>query len=363
MGAIVYPLGLVVAPLTGWPVNVTIIVTGALMTAYTMVGGMKAMVWVGVLHSVVLVSGTALCLAAVVRQTPGGFDEILRTGAAADKFSLGSFGPSLAEPTFWVMLLFGLATHLSNFAVDQSYVQRYLVARDDREAAKSVWITALMYVPVAAIFFFIGTSLFVFYGSHPELASAFDNPDKAFPHFISTQLPIGAAGLVVAAIFAASMDSNLTSMATLTLNDVYLRFLRPNAGEREALVAVRLATLLWGAAGTGLALAIPRIGGETGLDAWWQLAGLFSGGVLGLFLLGLVSRADNAAGVIGVIIGVLVITWMTLPALAKPLEWDVPRLLTNPMHANMTIVVGTLTIFLVGLLASRFRFPSLEVRG
>jgi SSS family solute:Na+ symporter len=212
-----------------------------------------------------------------------------------------------------------------------------------------------MYVPVAAIFFFIGTSLFVFYGSRPDLAAAFDKPDEAFPHFISTQLPIGAAGLVVAAIFAASMDSNLTSMATLTLNDLYIRYLRPNAGERESLLAVRLATLLWGVAGTGLALAIPYVGGETGLDAWWQLAGLFSGGVLGLFILGLATRADNAAGAVCVIVGVLVITWMTLPALAKPLAWEVPRLLTNPLHANMTIVVGTLTIFLVGLLATQTR--------
>jgi SSS family solute:Na+ symporter len=83
----------------------------------------------------------------------------------------------------------------------------------------------------------------------------------------------------------------------------------------------------------------------TALDAWWNLAGMFSGGVLGLFLLGLICRkADNVAGAIAVVVGVLVIVWMSLPSL-----WDVPAWLRNPLHANLTIVVGTLTIFLVGL--------------
>ncbi len=362
MGAIVYPLGLAAAPLTGWSVATTIIVTGVLMTIYTMVGGMKAVVWVGVLQSLILMGGTALCLAAVVLKTPGGLGAILHTGAAHDKFSLGSFDISFTESTFWVMLFFGLATHLSNFSVDQSFVQRYLVARDDREAAKGVWIAALLYVPIAAVFFFIGTSLYVFYLARPELASAFHGADKAFPHFIATQLPPGAAGIVVAAIFAASMDSNLNSMATLTLRDLYLRYVRPGASDRQSLRVLRLSTLFWGAVSTAVGLAMIGVG--AGLDAWWQLAGLFSGGVLGLFLLGLVSRrADNAAGALGVIIGVLVITWMTLPALAAAISWPLPRLLRNPLHANMTIVVGTLTIFLVGLLVSRLRSPSLEGKG
>lgn len=362
MGAIVYPLGLVVAPLTGWSVATTIIITGVLMTVYTMVGGMKAVVWIGVLQSFVLIAGTALCLFAVVNQTPGGVAEIIDTGSEHHKFSLGSFGGSLAESTFWVVFVFGLVTHLSNFAVDQSYIQRYLVARDDREAAKSVWITTLLYVPVAAVFFFIGTSLYVFYANRPDLAAGFKGADKAFPHFIATQLPPGAAGLVVAAIFAASMDSNLNSMATLTLRDLYLRYIRPDASEHESLRVLRLSTLFWGALGTVVGLAMINVG--TGLDAWWQLAGLFSGGVLGLFLLGLVSRrADKVSGALAVIIGVLVITWMTLPALAGALKIELPPLLRNPLHANMTIVVGTLTIFLVGLLASRFRSPSLAGRG
>jgi SSS family solute:Na+ symporter len=347
MGTVIYLLALAVAPLTGWQVPTTILVTGTLMTVYTLAGGIKAVVWTGVLQSAVLVSGTLLCLAAIVLKTPGGLREIVEVGTDDGKFSLGSFGPSLVEPTFWVVFVFGLVTHLTNFGVDQSYVQRYITARDDREAAKSIWITALLYVPVAAVFFFIGTGLFVFYRSQPELLDSVTAADKVFPHFIATQLPLGAAGLVVAAIFAASMDSNLNSMATLTFCDVYQRYLRPHAGRRESMAVLYAATLFWGAASVGVALYMIRVG--LALDAWWNLAGIFSGGVLGLFLLGLVSRrADNAAGAIAVVIGVIVIVWMTLPKLLVVPDW-----LRNPLHANLTIVVGTLTIFLVGLVIAQ----------
>jgi SSS family solute:Na+ symporter len=352
MGTVIYLLGLVVAPLTGWRVETTILITGALMTFYTLVGGIKAVVWTGVLQSAVLVAGTLLCLGAIVWQTPGDLGEIVSIGIAADKFSLGSFGPSLSEPTFWVIFLFGLFTHLTNFGIDQSYVQRYIAARNDREAAQSIWITALLYLPVAAIFFFIGTGLFVFHILRPELLGGVTSADNVFPHFIATQLPLGAAGLVVAGIFAASMDANLNSMATLTFCDIYQRYFRPTSSARESMLVLYLATLFWGLASVGIALAMIRV--TTALDAWWNMAGIFSGGVLGLFLLGLISkRADNVAGAIGVVVGVLVIFWMTLPTL-----WDVPPSLRNPLNANLTIVVGTLTIFLVGLAMSRIRGPA-----
>lgn len=348
-GTVIYLLALAVAPLTGWHVSTTIIVTGALMTLYTMAGGIKAVVWTGVLQSAVLIVGTTLCVLSVIGQTSGGLSAIVETGWQQNKFSLGSFGTSLREPTFWVVFAYGLVINLGNFGTDQSYIQRYLTARSDREAAKSIWITALLYVPTAAVFFFIGTSLYVLYAAQPELLGGIQKADRVFPHFIAHQLPPGLAGLVVAAIFAASMDSNLNSMATLTLCDLYKRYLRPQAAERESMRVLYIATLFWGAVSTGIGLWMIRLG--LALDAWWQLAGIFAGGVLGLFLLGLVSRrADNVAGAIGTLCGLLVIVWMFLPQLV-----EMPSQLRNPLHTHMTVVVGTLTIFLVGLAVSALR--------
>ncbi len=358
MGAIVYPLGLVVSPVTGWPLAPTILLIGVLMIACAIGGGIKAAVWIGAFQSFVLVAGTAACLLTLILKTPGGFLEILEVGSTYDKFSLGSFSPSLSDPTIWVLFAYGLVMNLGNFATDQSYVQRYITARSEAEAKKSVWITTALYVPTAAVFFFMGSGLFVFYRSQPELLGDVNQADYVLPHFIVTQLPYGLAGLVVAAIFAASMDSNLSSMATLTLCDLYKRYFRPQAGERESLLVLRISTVVWGAAGTGVGLWMIQEG--SGLDKWWDLAGLFSGGVLGLFLLGLISRsAGPRAGLVAVVTGVVAIVWMTLPKL-----WPgMPESLRSPLNSNLTVVVGTLTIFLVGLcLTKLFRFLGKDSR-
>ena len=348
MATVFYLLALAVAPLTSWRVESTILLTGTLITVYTLCGGIRAVVWVGVLQSMVLLAGPIICILVLLSKTPGGLAGIIETGAAHGKFNLGSFGTSLAEPTFWVVFIYGLVINVGNFAVDQSYVQRYMTARSDREAAKGVWITALLYVPVAGVFFFIGTALFVFYSAQPELLGAVSKADLVFPRFIATQLPVGCAGLVVAAIFAASMDSNLNSMATLTLCDIYKRYLRPSAGERESMNVLRLSTFGWGAICTGAALAMTQVASV--LDAWWELAGIFSGGMLGLFILGMISRAGNAAATCAVLIGVLVIVWMSL---SPTKNWpESLSHLSNPMHSFMTTVVGTLTILLVGLFLS-----------
>ena len=342
-GAVMYLMAIAVAPLTGWSVPTTIVVTATAVTFYTLVGGISAVVWTGVLQSAVLITGTAVCAYVLVAETPGGLQAIVRGGVEQQKFSLGDFGPSTVQATFWVTFLFGLVTHLSNFGTDQSYIQRYVAARSDRAARQSVWLTTLLYVPVAGVFFFIGTGLFAHYSQEPALVAGI-RADQVFPHFIATELPAGVGGLVVAAIFAASMDSNLNSMATLTLCDIYKPYFRPAAQERESLRVLRAATLGWGLASAGVALGMIRA--TSVLDAWWQLSGIFSGGVLGLFLLGLLCRkATSPAAGIAVCLGVLVILWMSLPEL----KWiDAPASLRLPLHTSLTMVVGTLTVFLVG---------------
>ena len=146
-----------------------------------------------------------------------------------------------------------------------------------------------------------------------------------------------------------SVDTSLNSSATVILLDLYMRYMHARAGERESMTVLYAATALMGVAGTIIASAM--IGIKSVLDAWWLLSGVFAGGLLGLFLLGIVSRrATRPAAATAVLIGIAVITWMSLPALV-----DVPQAIQNPLHANMTIVVGTLTIFLAGLLLSRLQ--------
>jgi solute:Na+ symporter, SSS family len=357
MGTILYLLALALAPLTGWSLVTLILLTSALVILYTLAGGMEAVIWTDVVQSVVLVGGALACAGILLFGMPGGPGQLFATGLERGKFSPGSFGGSLAESTFWVVLVYGIFINLQNFGIDQSYVQRYLTARSDQAAVRSVWGGAMLYLPVSALFLFIGTGLFAFYEARPEMLPAgldpTERPDAIFPHFIVTQLPAGLTGLVLAAIFAAAqstLSSSVNCSATLLLRDGYQRYLRPKAGERECMRFLRLASFGIGLLGTVAALAMLQV--RTALDAWWQLASIFSGGMLGLFLLGLIARhARNAEAITGVILGVLVILWMTFsPAWTGPLEK-----FRSPFHSFLVVVGGTLTILLVGLMLARLR--------
>lgn len=356
VGTILYLVALALAPLTGWSVATIIIVTGLLVTAYTLIGGIEAVIWTDVVQSIVLSLGILLCLGTLFSRMPEGPMQVFEIAAESDKFSLGSFGASLSQPTFWVLIAFGLFVNLQNFGIDQSYVQRYATAESEGAARRSVWLGALLYIPISALLFLVGTALFAYYSAQPELLpDTVTKGDQVFPHFISSELPPGITGLLVAAVMAAAMssvDSSLNGSATLTWCDLVKRF---SAREHDEAVGMRVlhgATILYGILGTCAALAMTRV--QSALDAWWKISSIFSGGILGLFLLGLiVKRAHNAAAATAVTVGVLVIFWLS----AAGQGW-LPEPLRPALHANLTIVVGTLTIFLVGLLASRLQKPS-----
>jgi SSS family solute:Na+ symporter len=363
MGTIMYLLALAMQPLIGWSLVTLILVTGLVTVIYTLIGGIEAVIWADVVQSFVLIGGALACAALLFFGMPQGPGQLFQIASEHHKFSLGSFGSSLAQPTFWVVLIYGVFINLQNFGIDQSYVQRYATARNEAEARKSVWLGAMMYLPISALFLFIGTALFAFYTAQPQLLPAgLDpqaKPDAVFPHFIHVGLPVGVTGLVVAAIFAAAQStlaSSINCSATLTLCDLYRRYWRPQATERESMRVLRWATLGYGLAGTLTALAMIRV--KSALDAWWELASIFSGGMLGLFLLGLISRrANNSAAATGVAVGLLVIIWMSLsPKLSG--EWAAWR---SPFHNFMVVVIGTLTILLVGLLVSRWAKPKPQV--
>ena len=364
LGMILYLLALALAPLVGLDVPTIIVISGIAITIYPLFGGTEGVIWTGVVQSVVLIAGVVVCLIAVVLGIQGGTGELFRIAVENQKFSLGHFGNSVSESTFWVMLLFGMVTHLQNFGIDQGYIQRYATAKSDDDAGRSVWMGGLCFIPLSAAFFFIGTALFVLYGQRPGELPVGIKPDAVFPHFIGSELPPGLMGLVLAAIFSAAMDSNLNCCATLYLCDIHRRYFRPNASERESMLVLHLSTLLMGALSIVAALAMIHAK-KSALDVWWKLAGIFSGGMLGLFLLGLLSRRANSNhAAIGVGSGMTVILWMTFSPWWKDTlsGWNLAWLV-SPFNDNLIIVAGTLTILLVGLALSRFAEPQIrEVR-
>ena len=350
MGTIMYLLALALAPLTGWSLPALILVTGAVVIAYTWYGGMAAVIWTDVIQSVVFIVGALACVAVLVMGLPGGSGELLQVAEANGKFSLGSTSLAVSESTVWVVLIYGLFINLQNFGIDQSYVQRYQTARSEAAARRSVWVGALLYVPISAVFLLIGTGLFAFYAARPDrlTAGAAAQPDTVFPHFIATELPGGLAGLVLAAIFAAAqstISSSMNSSATLFHHDIYRRYVRSDATDAQSLRVLRVATLGVGVAGTAAALAMMHI--KSALDVWWQLASIFSGGMLGLFLLGRRRRpVGRGPAIAAVAIGVAVILWMTW----SPYWPEAYAAFRSPFHNQLVIVIGTLTILGVGVL-------------
>ncbi len=357
MGAVMFLMALPLEALLGWDIRLIILITGISVIIYSLIGGIVAIIWADAVQSVILMGGALLCAALMFFRMPEGMGQLFAIAGEQNKFSLGSFGPMLTERTFWVVLIYGVFINLNNFGIDQNYVQRYVASKSDVEARKSLWLGALLYIPVSAVFFFIGTALFAFYTVHadqlpPELLEE-GAGDRIFPYFIVSQLPPGLTGLLIAAIFAAAMSTistSLNSSATILMTDVYKRYLRPDATEKGMMTALYVSTLVWGVLGTLIALALIRA--EQILDAWWKLQGIFAGGMLGLFLLGMISRrANNPAAAVAVLAGILVIAWMTLSPLVT---WGFfPDFLKNPLHNYLTIVCGTMTIVLVGLLMTR----------
>jgi SSS family solute:Na+ symporter len=372
MGTIFYSIALTIKALTGFSMPAIMVTVGSCIILYTMLGGMKAVIWTEVIQAIIKTLGALLILYLIISELDGGIGDIIKTGTAEQKFSLGSFDPTqFSVATFWVVFLYGFFINLNNFGIDQNYIQRYHTARNNRDASKSIWMCVLFYVPVSMLFFFIGTALYTYYQQHPELILSLkqqvaaernialpaltpaDYGDRVLPFFMRTEVPQGLLGLIIAAILSAAMStmsSGMNSSATVFLKDIYLRHINKNASARHQMRVLYTATGVMGI--LAISFGIGMIGVKSLLDAWWKLAGIFSGGILGLFLLGLLAKkAKNMEAVIAVIIGVLVIIWLTFSRnLPEQYDW----LRTN-LHANMTIVVGTLTIFLIGTLLSAGR--------
>lgn len=346
MGSILFLLALPMNLLMGWNIQLVIIFTSIAIIVYSMLGGIKAVIWTEAIQGFILIGGALICLAVLLFSMPEGPTQTFEMAIADHKFDLGSFSADLSTSTFWVCLIYGIFTNLQNYGIDQNYVQRYHTAKNEKEAKFSALFGGYLFIPVSAIFFLIGTALYTYYQVFPELLPAEGiKADYVFPLFIVNQLPTGLTGLLIASIFAAGMSTvatSVTSSSTIILTDYYQR-IRKQTSDRERLWVLKVASLVIGVLGILIALALVNV--DSILDAWWKLSSIFSGGMLGLFLLGyLAKKAKNIDAAIGVICGAIVIAWISAD------QWlGLPE---SGIHEYLAIVLGTLIIFLVGFLSA-----------
>jgi len=347
---VLYLTALALASLLAIDVATLILVLGGLTIAYTLAGGFAAVIWTDVVQSVVLLLGGLFCLFLLIRHMPGGWEQLSATAAREHKFDLGSMESDFVIQGFWVIFIFGVVENLKNFSVDQNYIQRFLSAPSEAEAKKSLWLGGLLYLPVSALFFMIGTALFVYYLNVPT-AGLPEKADQVFPFFIVNELPTGLVGLVIAGVLAAGMstlDSSLNSSATVWTVDFYKRLLNPDADDARQVSIIRMATAVIGVLATVASLVM--IDAKSALDVWWKISAVFGGGMLGLFLCALFYRdMQPRQAMLSTATGVLFVAWATVSS-----TWFAGAGWGFPLHVMMIGICGTLVVVATGFLTLGF---------
>ena len=296
-----YAPALALEQVTGLPLWFTLLVTGVLTTFYTTLGGMKAVIWTDVMQFVVLFGGQLAILWVAVSRIPGGVAGVYEVGRAGGKFALNlSFDPTV-RVTLWGLLLGGAFMNLVQMATDQVSVQRYLTATSLKTAQRSLWRKLALIIPVVSVFYVTGVVLWVFYQGpqDPLTRGAVSSADQVLPYFVVNELPVGMPGLLVAAIYAASMSTisaGLNALTSATLVDFYQRVWHPEASAEHQLRLAKWLTLGYGALVLALAFLVQRLG--TLLEVSNKVIGLVGGPLLGLFLLGMITRRANSRGAI-----------------------------------------------------------------
>jgi SSS family solute:Na+ symporter len=302
-----------------------------------------------VMQSVVMIAGILFCAVSLTVHVFSPPEYLIQSAAEAGKFSLGSLDFSLSSRTIWVMIIYGVTENLRNLIADQNYVQKYASVATERQAKRSVWIAMLIYIPLTAVFLYIGTTLFAFYSPGGQtLGPEVTKGDQVFPYFIATQLPVGLKGLIIAAILAAAMstvDSALNCSATVLLLDFYKRYFNPGITEKASMIFLRSTTVVWGA--LGIAFAALMVRAESALNVWWRISGIFGGGILGLFLLCLFRvRIKPWQGVLAIIASIIFIFWGTfargLPAWLNWAQCDLDPIIVGAMGAACLVAVALL---------------------
>jgi SSS family transporter len=298
----IYAPAIVIAQMTGMPREWIVYAVGGITAVYTMVGGIKAVIWTDTMQLGIYLGAIVLVLVLISQGVEGGMSGALRIAGEHGRLDFFNFSFDLTQPyTFWAGLFGGTVFTIAQFGVDQAEVQRYLTTANIRQSNIAMISSMIAAALVGLAIFMIGVALFAFYHTHPEKLGEGVGPNAIFPKFIIEELPVGVKGLLVAAILAAAMStisSVLNSMATVTLSDVWPRLTRRSAGVMTA----RGFTALYGAGTTILASFGARFGNI--LEASVLIGNLFGGSLVGTFLLGMLVRRVTARGaLIGMLCG------------------------------------------------------------
>ena len=301
---------LAVAVLIGWPLWATITLFTVVSIAYIGLGGVKAVVWTNVFQASMFLVGGALTVGFLFWRIDGGVGAMLGTAAEAGRLSVINWGPAPGAPDFWhrvltdpnifwLAILNGFVGSMAAFGTDFDLMQRLLTVETRGESQRTLSLTPLGTLVTLLLYLAIGAGLFTYYAQHPGVS--LPRPDEIFPYFIRTVMPVVLRGVMLTAIVLASIDSPLGSLSASFVTDIYRPLIAPGRTDRHYLLVSRVAVV-----GFGLALAALAWGFSFFDKILWlafKIAGVTFGSLLGVFLLGLLTRLRaNHANVVAMIV-------------------------------------------------------------
>jgi len=309
-GIRLFATGLVISVVTQVPVSITVIALGVAMIVYTVRGGVSAVIWTDVVQMFVYVGGALVVFFGLLSLIPGGWGEVVRSAGSTGHFQVLDFSTDPKKAyTFWAGLFGGVALTLATHGTDQFLVQRLLSARSLKGAASGLILSGVLVFAQFILFLVIGAMLYTFY-QHTPLPRPLARPDEVLPLFVVTSLPQGVSGFIVAAIVAAALSPSINSLAATTVNDFYLKYVRPDADDKTLMSVARTATIGWGVAQIAVALGAQWITRSV-LDSGLSVLSLAAGPVLGAFLTGvLTTRVRSGAMLGGMAAGAAVLAWI-----------------------------------------------------
>lgn len=311
LAAATYAPALALEKVTGIPLWATILASGTLTTLYTALGGMRAVIWTDVIQLIVLFGGQLVIALVAMGKIPGGLEGVWETALADNRLSLSLSFDFSERINLGSVLIAAAFLHLVQMATDQVSVQRYLTAGSLAEAKRSLWIKLWFILPVIVLFYGTGLVLYAFYKVHgdPLAAGLIQKEDQILPYFVVTQLPAGLPGLLIAAIYAASMSTisaGLNSLSSATVVDFQQRLTKqPHAPDSREVARARWITVAYGLLVMVLAFAVSKMPGNL-VESVNTVIAIVGGPLLGLFFLGMFTkRADTRGALAGCLVGFL----------------------------------------------------------
>jgi SSS family solute:Na+ symporter len=302
---------LAVSILLGWSLPLTIAIFSLVSIAYIATGGVKAIVWTNVFQALVFLVAGACTLLFLVSRVDGGIGAIVTLAGEAGRLNVINWGPAPGAPDFWrriltdpnivwVAVLNGFVGSMAAFGTDHDLMQRLLTVETRGESQRTLAVTPLGTLLTLAIYLGLGASLYTFYAQHPALTVS--RPDEILPHYVQQVMPGFLRGLMLSAIVLASIDSPLGSLAASFVTDVYRPLVVRGRDETHYLRVSRIAVVVFGTILGLIAYAFSFF--DKILWLAFKIAGVTFGSLLGVFLLGLLSRrrVDDGANVTAMVV-------------------------------------------------------------